>query len=76
MLTAPENWERTVTWLESVKAPLVMGADLMKGAAHFCYFEPGPSIGGYVVETVILRRSPDQPPEPDYVIDFAAGVAQ
>lgn len=76
VLTAPENWERTVTWLESVKAPLVMGADLMKGAAHFCYFEPGPSIGGYVVETVILRRSPDQPPEPDYVIDFAAGVAQ
>ncbi|CAI7978352.1 Glyoxalase/bleomycin resistance protein/dioxygenase superfamily protein [Frankia sp. Hr75.2] len=70
VLTAPENWEQSVAWLESLGAPRVMGADMAGGAASFCYFDTGPQLGGYVLEAVILNRPPDKPPSSDYDIDF------
>lgn len=64
------DWDRSIEWLDSIGAPRVMGADLIHGAASFCYFDTSPSIGGYTVEAVVLNKKPDGPPAPEYLVDF------
>jgi catechol 2,3-dioxygenase-like lactoylglutathione lyase family enzyme len=70
------EWRATQRWLESIDVPLAMGGGLMNGAATFCYFDTFDSLGGYLLEALMITpevRSGSV--QPDYVIDFAALTA-
>lgn len=66
-----EDWDAWRDWLASIDVPLAMGADLLGGAAHFCYYDTFDELGGYVLEAVLARHLPDPSlARPEYVVDF------
>ncbi|GAA1382208.1 hypothetical protein GCM10009613_09600 [Pseudonocardia kongjuensis] len=66
-------FEGTAKHLDAAGAPVVMGADLFGGGAAFRYHDTGPGLGGWVLETVLMRGEPDREAmAPDYVVDLAA----
>jgi hypothetical protein len=68
----PGEWNSTRDWLASIDVPLAMGADLMGGAAHFCYYDTFETLGGYILEAVLIKGPPDpSTAQAEYVIDFA-----
>ncbi|MFG1667672.1 VOC family protein [Streptomyces sp. Y7] len=66
------EWNSVRDWLKSIDVPVAMGADLLKGAAHFCYYDTSEALGGYILEAVLMKDHPDESvASPDFVIDFA-----
>jgi catechol 2,3-dioxygenase-like lactoylglutathione lyase family enzyme len=67
-----DEWNSVRDWLASIDVPLAMGADLMGGATHFCYYDTFEALGGYMLEAVLVKHRPDPSlAQPEYVIDFA-----
>ena len=68
----PGEWDAVRDWLGSIDVPLAMGADLMGGAAHFCYYDTFEALGGYILEAVLIKGRPNPAAaQGEYVIDFA-----
>lgn len=63
------RWDRTIEWLSSIGAPLVMGSELMNGASVFCYHDTMADTG-FILEGVLTRTPPKESPI-RWTIDFA-----
>lgn len=67
-----DEWNSVRDWLAAINVPLAMGADLMGGAAHFCYYDTFEALGGYILEAVLVKGTPSpSAAQGEYVIDFA-----
>lgn len=66
-----QDWDRVVNDMTQAGHPLIMGSPLRGEAAEFGYFDTFDSLGGYLIEIVVRRRTPDPKfMEPDWIIDF------
>lgn len=65
------EWDRVVKDMTDAGHPLIMGSDLRGGAAEFGYFDTFDALGGYLIEIVVRRRTPDAKyAQPDWIIDY------
>ncbi|OFT86223.1 VOC family protein [Corynebacterium sp. HMSC29G08] len=65
------DWDATVARMTDAGHPLVMGSTLRGEAAEFGYFDTFEALGGYLIEIVVRRRTPEpQFMEPDWIVDF------
>ena len=68
-----DEWDAVEEWLAGAGMPRIMGAELMRGAMCFCYYDTFDRLGGYLIEGVLSRRPADEDVRrPDFFVDFAA----
>lgn len=64
------EWDKVVKEMTDAGHGLCMGSTLRAKAAEFGYFDTFEALGGYLIEIVIRRETPDPKFGPDYVIDY------
>ncbi|MDO5076954.1 hypothetical protein [Corynebacterium sp.] len=70
---APDDvaWDSVVSRMGELGYPLCMGSTLRGQAAEFGYFDTFDALGGYLVEIVVRRRTPEPEfAQPDWVVDY------
>lgn len=72
MTTDSAEWGRIIHTAAAAGYELCMGSPLRGNAAEFGYLDTFDDLGGYLVEIVVRRRTPDPAyASPDWVIDYS-----
>ncbi|WKD60519.1 hypothetical protein CCICO_02340 [Corynebacterium ciconiae DSM 44920] len=77
MTTDSAEWDRIITTAAEAGYELCMGSPLRGHAAEFGYLDTFADLGGYLIEVVVRRHTPDPAyASPDWVIDYSTQLPQ
>ncbi|MDT9409587.1 VOC family protein [Corynebacterium rouxii] len=70
MSTDQQEYDDVVHAMTDAGHPICMGSPLRGHAAEFSYVDTFNSLGGYLIELVVRRSTPNPAYGPDWIIDF------